>query len=155
MATEPSSQIVIQAKLEQLPDLQHWVEALAVDFHLPPPLVNRIDLCLTELVANIIAYGYPDGAVGTVSISFWRQLEQIITRIDDDGAAFDPTSYVLPGLPRSLADASGGGRGIRLVRHFADELHYLRGAAGNELVLIFRTPRPRAHSSAARGARNE
>jgi anti-sigma regulatory factor (Ser/Thr protein kinase) len=138
MGTEPASQIVVQAKLEQLLDLEHWVERLAVESLLPPSLVHRIDLCLTELVTNLISYGYPDGEVGTVRIRFWGQPEQIVIRIDDDGTPFDPTSYVPPGLPNSLVDATTGGRGIRLVRYFTDELHYLTGAAGNQLTLVFR-----------------
>jgi anti-sigma regulatory factor (Ser/Thr protein kinase) len=152
MATEPSSQIVMRTKLEQLLDLEHWVERLAVEFLLPPSLVHRIDLCLTELVTNLISYGYADGEVGTVRIRFWNQAEQIIIRIDDDGTPFDPTSYVPPGLSSSLADASTGGRGIRLVRHFTDELHHLPEAAGNQLTLVFRGPGTGTHLSAAEGA---
>jgi len=140
MATEPSSQIVMRANLERLVDLELWVEKLAVEFLLPRSLVQRIELCLTELVTNVIGYGYPDGADGTLSIRFWRQPEQIVICIDDDGAPFDPTRYVLPDLPGTLAEASSGGRGIRLVRHFADALEYLRGASGNQLTLLFRCP---------------
>jgi anti-sigma regulatory factor (Ser/Thr protein kinase) len=138
METEPSSQVVIPAKLEQLRNLEHWVARVAQDFILPAALVQRIDLCLTELITNLISYGYPDGRLGTVRIRFWRQPEQIVIRIDDDGAAFDPTSFEPPGLPGTLAEAHGGGRGIRLVRHFVDELHHLAGPAGNELTLVFR-----------------
>jgi anti-sigma regulatory factor (Ser/Thr protein kinase) len=143
MATEPSSQIVLQAQLAQLAQLEHWVHGLAGQFAWPPPLAHRIDLCLTELVTNIISYGFPDARAGALSIRCWAQAKQIVIRIDDDGSSFDPTSYVLPGLPTSLADASSAGRGIRLVRHFADEVHYhrgasVRGAAENQLTLIFR-----------------
>jgi len=153
MTTELSSQIVMQAKLDQLPKLERWVEALAVEFLLSPSLVHRIDLCLSELVTNLIGYGYPGRAVGTVSIHGWRQGEQIVIRIDDDGIAFDPTSYVSPGLPSSLAEAAVGSRGIRLVRHFADALHHVRRVDGNELTLIFRSPGVGAHSPAATAAR--
>jgi anti-sigma regulatory factor (Ser/Thr protein kinase) len=147
MAAEPSSQIVIQSRIEQLSDLEHWVEKLAVEFLLPPPLVHRIDLCLTELVSNVISYGYPHGEPGTVRIGFWHQPDQIVIRIDDDATAFDPTSYVLPGLPSSLADATPGGRGIRLVRHFTDELHHVTAAKGNRLTLVFRNGDTGMHSS--------
>jgi sigma-B regulation protein RsbU (phosphoserine phosphatase) len=146
MASEPSSQMVMPARLERLVDLEHWVEKLAVEFLLPRSLVQRIDLCLTELVANVIGYGYPDGSDGTISIRFWRQPEQIVVCIDDDGVPFDPTRYVLPDLPSTLADASSGGRGIRLVRHFADALQHLRGASGNQLTLLFRCPAQQASS---------
>jgi serine/threonine-protein kinase RsbW len=147
MATEPCSRIVLPVRLEQLRDLEHWVETLAAEFRLPRSLVHRIDVCLTELVTNLISYGYPDREAGTVSIRLWRQPEQIVICIDDDGAAFDPTSYVAPDLPRSLADATAGGRGIRLVRHFSDEFHHVTGAAGNQLTLMFRNPGTRAHCS--------
>jgi anti-sigma regulatory factor (Ser/Thr protein kinase) len=146
MAAVPSSQIVIRSRIEQLPDLEHWIEKLALEFHLPPPLVHRIDLCLTELVSNIISYGYPHGELGTVRILFWHQPEQLVIRIDDDAKPFDPTSYVLPGLPSSLADATPGGRGIRLVRHFTDELQHVTGAAGNQLTLVFRNGDMAMHS---------
>jgi serine/threonine-protein kinase RsbW len=134
MATEPSSQIVLDAQLAQLPQLEHWVHRLAGQFAWPPSLVHRIDLCLTELVTNVISYGYPDGRAGAVSIRLWAHAGQIVVRIDDDGTAFDPTSYVLPGLPVSLADASGDGRGIRLVRHFATKCGTAR-RSGNQLTL--------------------
>lgn len=139
MATEPSSQIVLQARLEQLPELEHWIGRLSIESLLSPSLAQRIDVCLTELVCNVISYGYPDGKAGTICIRLWRQPEQIVIRMDDDGAPFDPTGYVLSELPRSLADASGGGRGIRLVRHFADELLHRRNADGNQLTLVFRS----------------
>jgi anti-sigma regulatory factor (Ser/Thr protein kinase) len=138
---EPSSQIVIPAEFEQLRTLQHWVERIAAQFLLPEPLVHRIDLCLTELVTNVISYGYPDGRVGAIGIRFWRQPENITIRIDDDAAVFDPTRYQPPGLPEALADAPAGGRGIRLARHFANELHHLALPTGNQLTLVFHADR--------------
>jgi anti-sigma regulatory factor (Ser/Thr protein kinase) len=146
MAAEPSSQIAIRSSIEQLAALEHWIEKLALQFDLPAPLVHRIDLCLTELVSNIISYGYPHGEPGTVRILFWHQPEQLVIRIDDDAIAFDPTSCALPGLPSSLEDATSGGRGIRLIRHFTDELHHVAGAAGNQLTLVFRNDDTGAHS---------
>jgi anti-sigma regulatory factor (Ser/Thr protein kinase) len=142
MATELPSQLVMQARMEQLPDLEHWVARLGAEQLLSPVLMHRIDLCLTELVSNVIHYGYPDGKPGTVRIRFRREPERIVICMEDDGTPFDPTAYVPAGLPTSLPDADTGGRGIRLVRHFADELHHLASAAGNQLTLVFRSPRP-------------
>lgn len=136
--------------MEQLRELEHWVAQLGVEHLLSPALLHHIDLCLTELVSNVIHYGYPDGKPGTVSIRFWREPELIMIRIEDDAAPFDPTAYVAADLPASLSEADTGGRGIRLVRHFADELHHLGSTAGNQLTLVFRNPRPtRAADSGA------
>jgi anti-sigma regulatory factor (Ser/Thr protein kinase) len=150
--TESTSQLLIQASTGQLPRLEHWVAQLSAQFLLSPPLVHRIDLCLTELVSNVIQYGYPGGKAGTVRIGFWRQPEQIVIRIEDDGSPFDPSSYVPAELPGSLDQATPGGRGIRLVRHFADELHHRRSAATNQLTLVFRTRRTDAPWSVAEAA---
>jgi serine/threonine-protein kinase RsbW len=140
MGSEPSSEIVIKAALEDFALLEQWVGMLAVKFQLPPALAHRFDLCVTELVTNVIGHGYPDGHGGTVRVRFWCQPEQIIIRIDDDGTPFDPTSHVPPELPRSLAEATTGGRGISLVRYHADEIRYQRDAAMNQLTLVFRWP---------------
>ena len=142
MATESSSQLLIQATFEQLRELEHWVAQLGAEFLLSPSVVHHIDLCLTELVSNLIHYGYPDGKPGMVRIRFWREPERIVIRVEDDGTPFDPTAYVSASLPTSLAEADTGGRGIRLVRHFADEVHHLGSASGNQLTLVFRSPRP-------------
>jgi anti-sigma regulatory factor (Ser/Thr protein kinase) len=151
MATESSLELVIHARIEHQPDLAHWVEKLAVEFLLPQSLSHRIDLCLTELVSNVISYGYPEGKIGTVRIRCWREPEQIVIRLDDDAIPFDPTSCALPGLPSSLDDATSGGRGIRLVRHFTDELHHVRTAEGNQLTLVFRSLDTGTHLSAPEG----
>ena len=148
MGSEPLSEIVIQAALEDFPLLERWVAMLAARFQLPPALAHRFDLCVTELVTNAIDYGYADGRRGTVKVRFWFQPDQIIIRIDDDGTPFDPTSHVLPYLPRSLAEATIGGRGIRLVRHHADEIRYQRAAGLNQVTLVFRPATARQLRSA-------
>ncbi|HEY1725288.1 MAG TPA: ATP-binding protein [Steroidobacteraceae bacterium] len=138
MAPEASSQCMMPATLAGIEALQRWLVGLTAEWQLPASLAHRLDLCLTESVSNVIAYGYPRAAAGTVSIVGSRDSERIVVRIDDDGTAFDPTRYVPPELPQSLGEASIGGRGIRLVRHFADEIHYRRLAAQNQLTLVFR-----------------
>jgi anti-sigma regulatory factor (Ser/Thr protein kinase) len=138
MAVEPSSEIVLRAKFEEFARLERWVAALSTDHLLPPSLTYRLDLCLTELMTNVIGYAYPDGVAGTVAIRFWRRPDHIVVRIDDDGAPFDPTSYVPAALPSSLADAAIGGWGVRLVQQYADEVCYRRAEDANELTLVFR-----------------
>ena len=138
MASEPSSEIVLRAELEELARLERWVAGLAAECNLPPALAHRFDLCVTELATNIIAYAFPDGVAGTITIRFWSQPDDVVVSVDDVGMPFDPTSYALPDLPSSLADATIGGWGIRLVRQFSDELRYRRSATANHLTLVLR-----------------
>lgn len=138
MPTEAASQLKMPATVAGIQALERWVASVAAAWQLPAALAHRLDLCLTETVSNVIAYGYPQAAAGTVTIHGWHEPDRVVVRIDDDGAAFDPTRYEPPELPQSLAEASIGGRGIRLVRHYADEVQYRRQAALNQLTLVFR-----------------
>src|SRR5580692_8605910 len=86
MVVEPSSEIVLRAKFEEFARLEHWVAALSTEHLLSPSLTYRLDLCLTELMTNVIGYAYPDGVAGTVAIRFWRHPDHVVVRMDDDGA---------------------------------------------------------------------
>lgn len=138
-AAEACSQLLVPAALQSLPSVEQWLAGLAAQFQLSAATVHRVDLCLNELFTNLVAYGFADGKVGMVSLHCWRQPDRLTVRIEDDGAAFDPTAQALPDLPLSLEVAADGGRGLRLVRHFSDGLHYLRLAGGNQLTLEFET----------------
>ena len=142
---DPDSRIALETKFACLPDLERWIEQLSVQFVLAPLLRNRIEVCLTELITNLICYGYPDGRVGSAKMTFWRQPDRYTVCIEDDGRPFNPTTYVLPAQPDSLQEANASGRGIQLVRQFADSLQYHRHDGGNQLMLSFqRTSLPGA-----------
>jgi anti-sigma regulatory factor (Ser/Thr protein kinase) len=136
------ARITLETTLECLPDLEHWIEQLSMRFALSALLRNRIEVCLTELIANLISYGYADGRVGTATLSFWRQPDRYVVCVEDDGRRFDPTTHELPPHPNSLEDANASGRGIPLVRQFADSLQYRRHGACNQLTLGFLAKHP-------------
>jgi anti-sigma regulatory factor (Ser/Thr protein kinase) len=108
-----------------------------MQFGLAPLLRNRIEVCLTELLTNLISYGYPDGHAGSAILSFWQQRDRYTVCIEDDGRPFDPTTHALPAQPHSLQDANASGRGIPLVRRFASSLQYRRHGGGNRLIMGF------------------
>jgi anti-sigma regulatory factor (Ser/Thr protein kinase) len=139
---DPDARITLEATLACLPDLEHWIEQLGVQFDLSPLLQNRIEVCLTELLANLISYGYTDGRAGAATLSLWRQPDRYVVCVEDDGRPFDPSTHELPPQPNSLEDANASGRGIPLVRQFADSLQYRRHGAGNQLMLGFLAKRP-------------
>jgi anti-sigma regulatory factor (Ser/Thr protein kinase) len=139
---DPDARITLETTPACLPDLEHWIEQLSVQFALRPLLRNRIEVCVTELMANLISYGYAAGSVGTTTLSFWRQPDRYVVCLEDDGRPFDPTTHALPPLPDSLEDANASGRGIALVRQFADTLQYHRRGGANQLMLGFLANHP-------------
>lgn len=130
--------ILLQAEFAELERLTNWVAALRDELRLPQRTAHDVDLCLTELVTNIASYAYPGGEIRKpVEICASRNGDRLVLEIEDRGVPFDPGAYVLPELPKSLADAAIGGRGLRLVRHFSDEIAYCRDHGTNRVILSF------------------
>jgi anti-sigma regulatory factor (Ser/Thr protein kinase) len=142
MSVAPSSQIDLRATLDELERLSRWIGGLAEMHHLPQRLAFQLDLCLTEIVTNVICHAYTQAPApaDAVAVRFVRQSSQVVLQIEDRGVAFDPVSHVLPELPSSLAEASTGGWGLRLVRKFAETLHYQRDGELNRLTMVFPAP---------------
>lgn len=138
MSAQPSH-IVLQARLQELERLGRWIAELIEAHHLPPRLASHVDLCLTEIVTNVVIHGYAQTTAPTdaVMVSFARESAQVVCQIEDRGVAFDPVAHVLPQLPTSLDDAQIGGSGLRLVRQFADQLDYHRESGVNHLTVVF------------------
>jgi anti-sigma regulatory factor (Ser/Thr protein kinase) len=142
MSLEPSSQLALRAESSELDRLHSWIEALCQLHQLPARLSFQLDLCLTELVTNVISYGYPGAQPPehAVAVHFVRSPAEVIVEIVDRGVEFDPVGYVPTSRPRTLEEAEVGGRGLLLVRQFAGQLRYRREAGCNRLVLIFPAP---------------
>jgi sigma-B regulation protein RsbU (phosphoserine phosphatase) len=139
MSVQLSSHIVLGAHVQELERLSRWIAKVIEAHHLPPRLASHVDLCLTEIVTNIISHAYAQTTAPTdaVAVNFARESAQIIVKVEDCGIAFDPVAHVLPQLPTSLDNAEIGGSGLRLVREFVDRLDYRREAGVNRLTMVF------------------
>jgi serine/threonine-protein kinase RsbW len=139
MSLEPSSSIILQAQISELERLTHWLEALVERDGLSSQLSFRVDLCLTEIVTNVISYGYAAGQAPreAVVLHYCLTPTEVIFDIADSGVAFDPTTYVSRPPAASLADAEIGGRGLRLVQQYVGSMHYQRDSQVNRLELRF------------------
>jgi anti-sigma regulatory factor (Ser/Thr protein kinase) len=139
MNAEPASQIILQARVQELERLSDWIARVCEAHHLAPLLASHVDLCLTEIVTNCIVHGYAQVTppCDAVIVDFARQGGQIVCRIADRGVAFDPLAHELPPLPTSLEQAKIGGAGLRLVRKFAAQLNYRHDGAFNLMTVVF------------------
>jgi serine/threonine-protein kinase RsbW len=126
--------------LAELSRLAEAVAQLAADWQLPPPLQHDLDLALEEVVCNVIRYGHPSGERHTITVSFERSPDELLARVEDSGAAFDPLARSTPDIQQPLEDRPVGGLGIYLVRQVMDEVHYQRQDNRNILTLKKRWP---------------
>jgi serine/threonine-protein kinase RsbW len=82
------------------------------------------ELVFEEIVSNVIRHGCSDRAQCTVEVHMRFEENAIVMTFEDDGPPFDPRSYALPALPRTLEEARHGGLGLLLVNKASQRIEY-------------------------------
>jgi serine/threonine-protein kinase RsbW len=98
----------------------------------------RAEICLDELVSNVVRHGGHGARPVTLTLSLSRERQDLLLTVEDDGHAFDPRLVPAPAFAHSIEEAEAGGRGVFLVRSFADDLRYARRAGRNHVTVVFR-----------------
>lgn len=118
--------------------MSEWFRDFARETGTPMAPSLDFELCLNELMANVIRYAYraagesegPDPenreSPHRLRVSLERRPGLLAATLEDDGRPFDPTSVEDPSATESLADARVGGWGIPILRAFASAIRYER-----------------------------
>jgi serine/threonine-protein kinase RsbW len=115
-----------------------WLRSLPTG--LSPTRLADAELCLDELVTNVVRYAWTpaaDPGAHTLTVAVDRTPSEVEISVEDDGLQFDPTAAVLPPIARTLEEAIPGGRGLLLVRSIAPRFSYERRDGVNRMTLAF------------------
>ena len=122
-------QIVLKDTLTELgveEDARHW-----------------IDVAVREAVANAIKHGNEQNPDKQVHVDLLLEGDDLVIRIEDEGAGFDPSSVQDPLDPANLVRPNG--RGIFFMRSFMDDIQYgLRPEGGTVVTLRKRLAGPKS-----------
>ena len=89
--------------------------------------VGVIFLCLEEVLANTIQYGYMDNGDHEISINISTLEEHLSNDFLDDAIAFDPTKEAPPpDVNASIKERRIGGLGVHLVKKLTESMEYAR-----------------------------
>jgi serine/threonine-protein kinase RsbW len=110
------------------------VEGFGARHELPPATIFALNLALEEVVTNIIAYGYDDGAAHVIDVELRVLDGTVTTTVEDDGRPFDPLAAPEPDVAAPLEEREIGGVGVLLVRRLMDEVTYARSQGRNRLT---------------------
>ena len=118
----------IRAEVPELRRASAWLQEQAEAMAAPADQIDRLEVCLNEVLANLLEHGGPRVASQPIRL----RLEAITPAagtglrlvISDGGAPFDPLEARDKPLPASLSEASPGGLGLRLVRAYTDDMAY-------------------------------
>ena len=145
---ESDAELVIAAEAAQIREASLWLARAAEQFGIPDESLNRLDLCLNEVLANTITHGRPEAATAPIHLHLHiQQLDdarEATVTTSDAGPAFDMTAAAASPRPRTLAEAQPGGLGLVMIRSFADQLAYTYADGHNHLRFSVRWPAPAA-----------
>ena len=135
---ETSNQLALRGVLSEIARIPIWIKKLALHHSIPVDLQNSINLCLEEVVSNVIRHGYCGEADRSVLIRFSNPRKgYFVFTVEDEAPHFNP--LIVPELPEisPRENIRIGGQGIRLVRRFTDALEYEPMPTGNRLSMGF------------------
>ena len=95
-----------------------------------------IILAVDEACANIIRHAYKERKDGDIFISCKEQEDGIQFLLADTGEPADTNCWP----KRSLEEVRPGGLGVPLICAVMDQVEYLKGERGNELILGKKLP---------------
>lgn len=97
-----------------------WLRTAAREETLDHEAEFRLDLCITELVSNIVTHG----SAARIEINLDADQLALHLRSADDGFAFDPLTAQTAPRAETLEGAEPGGAGLPLIRAFCDSADY-------------------------------
>lgn len=95
-------------------------------------LKNAVSICVSEAFTNAVVHGNREDAAKTVTVRFHVNENQVVADIVDQGSGGKRRI----GSRKPAAVQDEGGRGIDLIRHFADACYFEETKSGALRVTI-------------------
>lgn len=118
---------------EEAPRMARRIEKFMQERNVDESYINKILLCVDELITNIIAHAYTDEEEHAVSLECTLAPTFIQLELRDDGVPFDPTKQTRAQVDGDLDTREVGGLGIHLVTSLMDKVEYEREGVFNVL----------------------
>jgi anti-sigma regulatory factor (Ser/Thr protein kinase) len=111
------------------------VNRFAAQHRLAKEVVADLQVALSEILTNIVDYGYIDDVDHEIGIRL-RVIDNVIeATIEDDGIPFNPLERDAPDVSAPLKERRVGGLGIHFVKTLMNEVAYDRVGDYNRVVL--------------------
>lgn len=133
MAKKPKHKLVLRSSFEEMEKLEPFVDQLQDRISFSAELRDHILLTLSEAVNNAIVHGNEGQKDKKVTVIAVDQNEQLQLIVEDEGKGFDPTKLPDPLKEKNLLNE--GGRGIYLIKQYADEVHFSK--KGTKITMKF------------------
>jgi anti-sigma regulatory factor (Ser/Thr protein kinase) len=137
--------LAIAASGEEIRRACEWLTTALRQRGVPGPQVERLELALHEVLANVLAHG--GSAARAEPIRICIEVREKATTgearvtVRDAGIPFDPTGAPEHTPAKTLAEAPLGGLGLPLIRRCSDWMSYRREGGRNHFVFGTQWPK--------------
>lgn len=129
--------------LKQLERLAIDVELFGKENKLHKDLVYNLNLCLDELVTNIISYGFKGQKPSPIylKLDVDKNGGFVTATLEDHAEPFDPVALLRrdPDINSEVEDRPIGGLGVYFVNKYMDSINYQRNDGVNKVTLKTKT----------------
>ena len=134
------AKLILRSQMADLALVPPWIESLAAEYEISASTQFALNLCLEEVLINIIRHGYAGRADRPIVIRYIyiaHESKSSVWVVDDEAPPFDPLAAESLPVEETLDGTRLGGLGIRLLRSFAATLKYEATPLGNRLIIGF------------------
>jgi serine/threonine-protein kinase RsbW len=139
-----SVRLEFSSAFEMLDFVQLVSDHIGRDVGLDDDAIHWVGVAIRESVINAIKHGNQNDRTKHVFVDFEVPacpVPELMIRVRDQGAGFNPDTLADPLAPENLL--KGSGRGIFLIRSFMDDVQMQRAPEGGMEILMIK----RAHAS--------
>ena len=133
---EPDSHVhlVIGSQIENIELVQVVLEESLRKLDVDSDTSHSISLAVREAVANAIEHGNQRQPEKRVEVELGVEQGQVVIRVTDEGAGFDPSQVKDPRSPANLLRPNG--RGLLFMNNFMDTIEYSFRDEGGTVVTL-------------------
>jgi len=145
---DPDSNLSIRADSSEAQLASTWLGEAGSARGIPTDPLLRLDLCVTEALANVIEHGGVGASANPIHLRLDVRCSSsggaASVTVSDAGTAFNPLEAPAKVRTRILAEAEAGGHGLILMARFADALDYSYSEGRNHLTIHVRWDQEKA-----------
>ncbi len=130
-----SLRIQIPSLIENIRIVESFIDNAKDRFNIDDDIYGNIMIAVTESVNNAVKHGNKEDKEKNVNLSLSLRENSITFLIEDEGVGFDFNNLQDPTAPENIDKI--GGRGIFLMKHLSDEVHFRNNGKSVELIFYF------------------
>jgi len=124
-----------EVRSDELAAIDSWVERVAARWGESERTVFRTRICIAELAGNVLEYGIPRSGDDHIVVTLRHFRDGIGVEFLDSCGPFDPTGAIAAANAGTIESLRPGGRGLLLVRAYAQDIAYCHDGARNRVTL--------------------